>query len=110
MNPHKDQINWRGTISIDQVLAEIRGTPGRPFWLAFVRSSGKGQGSIKKVSKCLYGAPKPHAGRMGASLTDRNSAKHTEKGTLPMTDHDTGNYLTPLISHIIGYNLYQVIH
>lgn len=103
-------INWRGSITIDEVLAEIRSDSGRPFWLAFVRSSGKETGSVKTVSKCLYGSPKPKAGRLTASLTDRKSVQHTEKGTLPMTDHDSGQYLTPLISHIIGYNLYKVVH
>lgn len=103
-------INWRGQISIDQVLAEIRSNEKSTFWLCFVRSSGKERGSLKTVAKCLYGSPKPGRGTLDASLTDRNSAKHTEKGTLPMTNYESGEYLTPLISHIIGYNLYQVVH
>lgn len=106
----KQQIAWRGKISIDQALAEIRDNPSGTFWLAFVRASGKDRGSIKIVSKCLYGAPRRNHVATIAAVVSRQSALHTEKGTLPMTDYESGQYLTPLISHIIGYNLYQVTH
>lgn len=103
-------LAWRGKISIDQVLAEIRENPAGTFWLAFVRASGRERGSIKVVPKCLYGAPRKNHEKVIGGVVGRQSALHTEKGTLPMTDYETGNYLTPLISHIVGYNLYQVIH
>lgn len=106
------EIHWRGQMSIQQVIAEIRDNPQKPFWLAFVRATGKEVGSIKIVSRCLYGAPK--IGEGGKALpvkSDRKRAAHVDKGTLPMTDADRPDeYLTPLISHIIGYNMYQVTH
>jgi hypothetical protein len=35
---------------------------------------------------------------------------HIDAGTLPITDITAGRYNTPLISHIIGYNGFKVIH
>lgn len=110
MEPQK--IPWRGQISINQVLADIRSEPEKAFWLAFVRATGKNAGSVKVVPAAIYGAPRiqhtgihrPRTGPLKAA------ALHTEKGTLPITDRTTGDYLTPLISHIIGYNLYRVKH
>ncbi len=105
-------IPWRGQISINQVLAEIRSEPDKAFWLAFVRATGRHAGSIKVVPAALYGAPRmQNTGKhkpAGGPL--KPAALHTEKGTLPLTDRTNGDYLTPLISHIIGYNLYQVKH
>lgn len=101
-------MKFRGEISINEVLSAIRAEPDRPFWLAFVRATGKGQGSVKIVAKCLYGAPKSESERIRD--TEKVKSLHIEKGTLPVQDYDTGKYLTPLISHIVGYNLYKVIH
>ena len=106
----KNPLQWRGTISIDQVLAEIRDNPAGTFWLAFVRAGGKDRGSIKIVPKCLYGAPRRRHEKVIGQVVAMQAGLHTEKGTLPMTDYENGHYLTPLISHIIGYNLYQVTH
>lgn len=105
-------VVWRGKISIQQVLAEIRSEPTKPFWIAFVRATGTECGSIKVVSKALYGAPKRSGtGAVLAPKDDRKRAMHVDKGTLPISDYDArAQYLTPLISHIIGYNLYQVTH
>ncbi len=110
MNPQT--IPWRGQISISQVLAEIRAEPMKPFWLAFVRATGEQAGSVKVVSSSLYGAPRID-GRTGEHKPGsrvKATALHTEKGTLPCTDKTKGEYLSPLISHIIGYNMYQVKH
>lgn len=109
------ELNLKGQISIQQVLAEIREHPTKPFWLAFVRATGKEAGTIKVVAKMIYGAPKrATGGGAGAGFLpvkdDRKRAMHVEKGTLPCTDYDRNEYLTPLISHIIGYNLMKVIH
>lgn len=107
------ELNLTGQISIQQVLAEIREHPTKAFWLAFVRASGKEVGSIKVVAKTLYGAPKRATGSGGGMIPvkdDRKRAMHVEKGTLPCTDYDKDEYITPLISHIIGYNLMKVVH
>lgn len=102
--------NWIGTISIQQAYAAIKGDPDKPFWIAFVRATGKNAGSIKIVSRAVYGAPR-HSG-MAKSTGGQDSPKglHIDKGTLPITDSTTGEYLTPLISHIIGYDLMMVKH
>ena len=103
-----ENIRWNGTISIQCLLSEIRSDESRPFWLAFVRATGKRAGSIKVVSKAIYGAPAPKEHGAVAKVTGRSISLHTEKGTLPLTDATTGEYLTPLISHIVGYNLKKV--
>lgn len=110
-------IKYQGEITIEQVLSEMHAQPGRVFWLAFVRATGKERGTVKVVSRCRYGSPQSAvgSGQSGPSLGQLLGEKsrrwlHTDKGTLPMTDHDNGAYLTPLISHIIGYNLKKVIH
>ena len=110
MNPKT--IPWRGQISINQVLAGIRAEPSKSFWLAFVRAGGERAGSVKVVSSTLYGAPRID-GRSGThkpGVRIKATALHTEKGTLPCTDKTRNEYLTPLISHIIGYNMYKVKH
>lgn len=101
---------WQGQISIQQVLAQIRATPEKTFWIAFVRATGRDRGSVKVVAKALYGAPmRTMSGKIISVKDDRKRALHVEKGTLPMSD-DMNTYLTPLISHIIGYNMMKVIH
>lgn len=101
---------WNGRISIQQVLADIRATPEKSFWIAFVRATGKDRGRVKVVAKAVYGAPmRTSSGMIIAPKDDRKRALHVEKGTLPMSD-EMNTYLTPLISHIIGYNLMKVIH
>lgn len=103
-------IPWRGEISIQKVLQIIRDDTSKSFWMAFVRATGKEAGSIKIVSSSLYGAPLDgHRQRKPAGRI-KSSSLHTEKGTLPITDNSNGHYLSPLISHIIGFNLYKVKH
>lgn len=102
----------RGEITIEQLISEIRREPKRLFWLLFVRSTGKERGTLKMVTKATYGAPNP--GRVFQKKTKKGEPRevsmHTDRGTLPLTNHDTGEYFTPLISHIVGYNLQNVIH
>lgn len=102
---------YRGEISIQQVIADMRGAMGQSFFLQFVRTAGKRKGSIKTVANTLYGAPKRElsANRPAAS-GERQRPLHTDKGTLPLTDNDTGEYITPLIATIISYQGFKVIH
>ena len=106
------KLVWRGTISIQEAYAELRADPSATFWLAFVRATGKDAGSIKVVSRAAYGRKKQLFGDQAQSPNQGVKAvgSFSDKGTLPMTDTTTGEYLTPLISHIIGYNLLKVIH
>lgn len=86
---------------------------GRTFALTFVRASGKEKGALKTVAKALYGAPNPKKRGdrgMGESGNGKVRKTHLDAGTLPCTDTETGTYFTPLISHIVGFNEYQVIH
>jgi hypothetical protein len=110
-------IKYQGEITIEQVLSDMRSVPGRVFWLAFVRGTGKERGSVKVVSRCRYGSPQSAAGSPQSELgldellgDRRKKWLHVDKGTLPLTDHDSGQYLTPLISHLIGFNLKRIIH
>lgn len=101
----------KGEITIEQALSEMRARPGT-FWLCFVRATGRHRGTFKVVPKCRYGAPQPSGPRpvRGGEPADRKKSLHVDRGTLPMTDHDSGEYLTPLISHIIGYQGKLVVH
>ena len=97
------------TIPIQRVLAQVKGGHEGVFTIAFVRASGKTQGSIKTI-KATYGAPKPNEQRSGDPSSPRKMHRHKETGTLPLTDYDTGEYVTPLISHIILFNNFKVYH
>jgi len=104
----------RKQISIQAVLAETQSlsTDGETFTLRYVRSTGKRKGSIKTVAKARRGV---RTGFSGSSTTDaeRSRSRHTDSGTLPIIDTEAppdDQYLTPLISHIIGFNHYKVIH
>lgn len=98
-------------ITVEQFLSDIRAYPDRVFWLAFVRAHGKNAGEVKVVAKCRYGAPgKGLQSSARADGTPRKKSLHVDRGTLPLTDTDSGEYITPLISHIIGFNLKKVIH
>lgn len=109
MYPYK----YTGQITIDQVLADMRKSPDRVFWLAFCRATGKDRGKLKIVSRCKYGAAKPRSYSgpgMAAAPKERNITLHVDAGTIPVHSADTGEYLTPLISHLEGYNLKKIIH
>ena len=103
-------MQHNGEISIQQVLAEIREHSGRTFFMQFVRVTGTRRGTIKTVAKAIYGRAKSPGELPKTSEAERNRALHVEKGTLPMTDYDIGEYLTPLIACIISYNGYKVRH
>lgn len=100
----------KGNITIEQALSDMRGRRS-PFWLCFVRGTGKHRGTFKIVGRCKYGAPKP-SGRHGTepAPTTRKKSLHVDNGTLPLTDADTGEYLTPYISHMVGYQGKKIIH
>jgi hypothetical protein len=101
------------TISIQEVLSYIRSDEGASdtFLIKFVRASGKKKGSIKTVAKARYGAVKPKDRGNGMPKPSENTPRlHVDAGTLPMTDTERNSYFTPLISHIIQFNQYKVIH
>jgi hypothetical protein len=106
-------------MSIQEVLSEMSDTSsmGGTFTLRFVRSSGQRKGTIATVAKCRYGAPRrqrDNDAQPGPSSANSNRSGrkwlHTEAGTIPCTDTERNRYFTPLISHIIQYNDYQVLH
>lgn len=104
------------TISIQEVLAEISDdeavTKRKTFSLAFVRSKGDNRGSIKTIEKARYGYPRTELRAQNKGLRGKIKTRrmHIDAGTLPITDITAGRYNTPLISHIIGYNGFKVIH
>lgn len=98
----------RGEISIQKVLDDIRSNERQgPFVLQYVRASGKQKGSLKTV-RAFYG----RSTQPVATAPGRNKAKvlHKEKGTLPITNADTNEFETPLISHFRLYNGYRIKH
>lgn len=105
-------MNYIGEISIGEALAEIQ-TPGTEFSLHFIKSTGKGKGEERYYPKCRYGAPLKSSSAL--SVPQRGNRNPEDKtlrnaGQIPMTNIETGLYITPLISHIIGYNNRKVIH
>jgi hypothetical protein len=99
----------RGEISIQKVLDEIRSNERSvPFVLQFVRSTGKQKGSLKTV-RAFYGRS-TQAAIGAAAKREKAKTLHKEKGTLPITNADTNEYETPLISHFRVFNGYRVKH
>lgn len=100
-------------MSINQFLSIIRNPEAgeETFTLRFVRSGKKNKGEIAMVAKCRYGAPvQRHRRSTRRTAEDTPAWMHNEKGTLPMTDAERNRYFTPLISHIIGFNDYIIMH
>lgn len=94
-------------ISIQQVLSEINegASEGRVFVICFVRATGKERGSIKTVTKAIKGGPTREV-----TPPKYSRSLHKDQYTLPVTDLETGEYLSPIISHIIQYNQFKVRH
>ena len=98
----------RGEISIQKVLDEIRSDDRNgPFILQYVRASGKKKGSLKIV-RGLYGRSKQPTPAL--SKREKTKVLHKEKGTLPITNADTNEYETPLISHFRVYCGFKIKH
>ena len=102
-------MNYLGEISIQQVLADIRENTGQPFHLQFVRAT-KDKGTVKTVAKAIYGRSKTPGVSAPSVGSERKRALHIDRGTLPLTDYENGEYFTPLIACITGFNGYKVIH
>jgi hypothetical protein len=101
-------MNIKGTLPIDQVLYMIKTNGGKPLKIRFVRSTGQKAGSIKECL-CIYGA-KDNADKVMPTKT-RKSTIHKINFTIPLISVMEGNKpITPLISHIIGYEDYIVRH
>ena len=105
------------TISINAMMARISDPNEPAFLIQFVRSSGKSKGKIKTVTHAVKGSPNPHKKTPDKVSQDTKEIQgrgrqdlHKYRGTLPMTDLETGRYFTPLVSHILRFNHYQVLH
>lgn len=92
-------------ININEVLARME-SEGKPFLLKFIRATGQNRGTIKTVAKAVKGAPR----RALKKRQRGGGGLHKVNYTVPVTDLEMEQYLTPLISHIIQYNQYKVIH
>jgi hypothetical protein len=102
-------------IHISEVLEMISSTDDDTptvFQIGWVRSSGPRKGQIKYVAKCRRGIPKSKTSlpREGAPRSERKRPLHIDRGTLPLIDAESGQYLTPLVSHIVEFNLSKVVH
>jgi len=102
------------TMSIAEVLSEIRSTTSgsRPFALRFVRGAGKRQGSICMIPQAIKGHPQgTHSDPTLPPRRTSGKYLYKEHDTLPLIDLEKGGrFITVLISHIIQYNQYKVIH
>lgn len=103
----------RGEITIEQALSHMRANPEQAFVLTFIRATGKARGTEKTVAKCKIGAHFSQQSAVGSPQSAAGGRKKTlmvDTAQLACHDADTGEYLTPLISHIIRFNLKRVIH
>ena len=100
-------------ISIQEALSRLTtGQDGPTFSLRIVKSSGKEKGRIVHLARCRYGKKAGYTSkpRVGRKEQPSDARAHVDNGTLPITDVERNRYLSPLISHIIQYNQYKVIH
>lgn len=102
-------------IGIDTLLSLLKsnhGTDDRPASLTIVLSSGAKRGQVRLLPSVRYGAPMKSGPVLSVGLRQSTAPhSHNDRGTIPMTDLAQRNrYITPLISHIIGYNGYKVRH
>lgn len=103
------------TISIQEVLSQISDDEGiqRTFELVFVRSTGELRGQVKTIEKAQYGYPRNELARRNQGKRGPSQKKrrlHIDAGTIPITDKSTARYVTPKISHIIGFEGMAVKH
>lgn len=80
---------------------------GRVFVIRFVRATGPTRGSIKTITKAIKGGA---IREVSSTPSGRSKSLHKDAYTLPITDLDTGEYQSPLISHIIQFNQFKVRH
>lgn len=105
----------KNAISIQEALAEMEriSMKGDTFTLAFVRSNGPKKGSIKMIARARRGAPKPKGSSQQPKAKGQKPATgpvHKIHLTIPLTDVEKMQYITPLISHIILFNSQKVMH
>ena len=108
----------RGFISIQQVLTRIKYNPtGEPFSIGFCRSSAMPRcpkGQIVWYDKALYGGA-PMVQQRNGSKAHRERAQAVprdfkKEGVLPMHNHETKEFKTPLISSIMFFEGKVVKH
>lgn len=102
-------------ISIDEVYSRLRSVhinSSNSCRLTVVRSSGKNKGDVIIIPRARYGSPRRRVSDTPTGVRKRsnNDYEHNDNGTFPMTNVDRNKYISPLLSHIIGYNEYRVIH
>ena len=115
-------MEYRGSIGISTMLADIRSKPEETFTLEWWRAANEHNlrknkaGTVKLVAKAVMGAPK----RMNAMRTKSTKAKghrtyankadFRDTSQFPITDSESGQFLTPLLSHLKSYNGLKIIH
>lgn len=101
-------------ITIDEVLSLLRsdhGPGGKTCTLRVRRSSGPKRGQLYVIAQARYGAPRKEGKPQEGLRESTAKYMHNDAGTIPITD--VGNhsrYISPSISHIVGYNQYRVRH
>lgn len=102
------------TIAAAEMLSEIRSATDQtaPFLIRFVKGSGKNRGAIRTLPQVIKGTPRQTE---RAPATGKKSGRgvflHKEFDTIPLIDLSAGGRMvTVLISHIIQYKSFKVIH
>lgn len=96
---------------INEVLAEITRAGDQAFQIEFVKATGKEQGELRQAL-AYYGAPNPKD-RQAPTAAQRGRGQrklYVDAGTIPLTEAGTRRMLTPLISHITGFQGRKVYH
>lgn len=101
----------KGAITIEQMLADLVSGGDKLHRLHYVVSQGKRAGEIRMLT-CHYGAPRPKVRGVAANepvVARQPRKKHTESGTLPLTEFGTQTLKTLFIWNIIRYDGKQVL-
>lgn len=97
----------RTRIHINEVLSTLSESDGKAHQISWVRATGRKRGSIKTVGRVWRAVPKLDKPKKRGR---KPRALHADRHTIPLVDADTGQPLTPLVSHIIEFDLKKVIH
>jgi hypothetical protein len=86
-----------------------------PFSIRLVKSGGKEIAQYRRLYRCRYGK-KPGSGKTRSQreaekvINGTERRGHVENGTIPIHDLEQNRYVSPLLSHIVEFNQYKVIH
>ena len=97
------------------------GKPGTAFAIDYVSGTGKRRGELRRLMRVVLGRPAqdtPTTKRADDLQRRRKQEdapidyrkRYVDRGLLPVTDLDTGAFLTLKISHLVRFDLKRIDH